>query len=78
MKYREQKKKREGEECRQEIHTKQCPGRDRRTESMPVGFCVTGKGVYPEDRLWNVEEAKPGPAMFFRDVYVKFDLDAVR
>lgn len=26
---------------------------DRGTESMPGGFCVTGKGVYPEDRLWN-------------------------
>lgn len=45
---------------------------------MPERFCVTGKGVYPGDRLWNVEEAKPGTAVFFRDVYVKFDLDAVR
>lgn len=39
---------------------------------------VTGKGVYPGDGLWNVEEAKPGTAMFFRDVRVRFDLDAVR
>lgn len=45
---------------------------------MPGGVCVTGKGVYPGDRLWNVEEAKPGTAAFFRDVYVRFDLDAVR
>lgn len=42
------------------------------------GGCVTGKGVYPGDRLWNVEEAKPGTAMLFRDVYVRFGLDAVR
>ena len=45
---------------------------------MPGGVCVTVKGVYPGDRLWNVEEAKSGTATFFRDVYVRIDLDAVR